>query len=45
MNQSMVTELEELDKRKKKLQELLTLEEQKSASLREKLNLAVRKGK
>ncbi|CAO2820425.1 unnamed protein product [Amaranthus hypochondriacus] len=44
-NQSMVTELEELDKRKKELQELLTLEEQKSASLREKLNLAVRKGK
>ncbi|XP_057540848.1 trans-Golgi network-localized SYP41-interacting protein 1 isoform X3 [Amaranthus tricolor] len=43
--QSMVTELEELDKRKKELQELLTLEEQKSASLREKLNLAVRKGK
>lgn len=44
-NQSMVTELEELDKRKEQLQVLLNQEEQKSASLREKLNLAVRKGK
>ncbi|XP_021762130.1 golgin subfamily A member 4-like isoform X2 [Chenopodium quinoa] len=44
-NQSVVSELEEVDKRQKELLELVNQEEQKSASLREKLNLAVRKGK
>lgn len=44
-NQSLVTEVEELDSKRKELQELLNHEEQKSASLREKLNIAVKKGK
>ncbi|XP_021755577.1 golgin subfamily A member 4-like isoform X2 [Chenopodium quinoa] len=44
-NQSVVSELEEVNKRQKELVELVNQEEQKSASLREKLNLAVRKGK
>ncbi|XP_074296166.1 uncharacterized protein LOC141623914 isoform X2 [Silene latifolia] len=43
--QSMAIKLETLDNNKDELQELLNQEEQKSASLREKLNLAVRKGK
>ncbi|XP_027082077.2 uncharacterized protein [Coffea arabica] len=44
-NQNLVTEVEELDAKRKELQELLNHEEQKSASLREKLNIAVKKGK
>ncbi|XP_055819927.1 trans-Golgi network-localized SYP41-interacting protein 1 isoform X2 [Solanum dulcamara] len=44
-NQSLVRELEELGIRNKELQDLLNQEEQKSSSLREKLNVAVRKGK
>ncbi|KAL0891372.1 hypothetical protein Bca101_015355 [Brassica carinata] len=43
--QSLVTENEALDKKIIELQELLKQEEQKSASVREKLNVAVRKGK
>lgn len=43
--QSLILEVEALDKKREELQELLTQEEQKSASLREKLNVAVRKGK
>ncbi|XP_009630989.1 trans-Golgi network-localized SYP41-interacting protein 1 isoform X2 [Nicotiana tomentosiformis] len=44
-NQSLVRELEELGIKNKELQDLLSQEEQKSSSLREKLNVAVRKGK
>ncbi|KAI3468410.1 hypothetical protein Pfo_025073 [Paulownia fortunei] len=44
-NQSLLHEAEELEIKKKELQGLLNQEEQKSASLREKLNVAVRKGK
>lgn len=44
-NQSLVCEVEALDAKNKELQELLNHEEQKSASLREKLNIAVKKGK
>lgn len=44
-NQSLVRELEELGIRNKELQHLLNQEEQKSSSVREKLNVAVRKGK
>lgn len=44
-NQSLLHRLEELELKKKELEELLNHEEQKSASLREKLNVAVRKGK
>ncbi|KAL1552595.1 golgin subfamily B member 1-like isoform X2 [Salvia divinorum] len=44
-NQSLVCELEGLEIKKKELEELLNQEERKSASLREKLNVAVRKGK
>ncbi|XP_047965693.1 trans-Golgi network-localized SYP41-interacting protein 1 [Salvia hispanica] len=44
-NQSLVRELQELEVKKKELEELLSQEERKSASLREKLNIAVRKGK
>lgn len=44
-NQSLLQRLEELELKKKELEELLNHEEQKSASLREKLNVAVRKGK
>ncbi|CAH8387483.1 unnamed protein product [Eruca vesicaria subsp. sativa] len=43
--QSLVAENEALDKKIIELQELLKQEEQKSASAREKLNVAVRKGK
>ncbi|KAL5850053.1 hypothetical protein ACOSQ4_008066 [Xanthoceras sorbifolium] len=43
--QSLICEVEALDKKREELQELLIQEEQKSASLREKLNVAVRKGK
>ncbi|XP_018461112.1 uncharacterized protein LOC108832114 isoform X4 [Raphanus sativus] len=43
--QSLVAENEALDKKVIELQELLKQEEQKSASVREKLNVAVRKGK
>ncbi|KAK4435693.1 hypothetical protein Salat_0732800 [Sesamum alatum] len=44
-NQSLLREVEELEIKKKELQDLLNQEEQKSASLREKLNLAVTKGR
>lgn len=44
-NQSLVRELEELCIRNKELRDLHSQEEQKSSSLREKLNVAVRKGK
>ncbi|KAK3031552.1 hypothetical protein RJ639_035465 [Escallonia herrerae] len=44
-NQSLVREIEALDTQRQKLQGLLNQEQQKSASVREKLNLAVRKGK
>lgn len=44
-NQSLVRELEDLGVKNKELQDLLSQEEQKSSSLREKLNVAVRKGK
>ncbi|XP_010447514.1 PREDICTED: nucleoporin nup211-like isoform X2 [Camelina sativa] len=43
--QSLVAENEALDKKIVELQEFLKEEEQKSASAREKLNVAVRKGK
>ncbi|KQJ93309.1 golgin subfamily A member 4 [Brachypodium distachyon] len=43
--QSLVLELESIGKLRDDLQEKLNQEEQKSASLREKLNIAVRKGK
>ncbi|XP_057958272.1 trans-Golgi network-localized SYP41-interacting protein 1 isoform X2 [Malania oleifera] len=42
---SLICEIEVLGKKKVELQELLAQEEQKSASVREKLNVAVRKGK
>lgn len=44
-NQSLLHELEEQKLKKKELEELFNQEEHKSASLREKLNVAVRKGK
>lgn len=44
-NQSLLREVEELERKKKELEYLLNQEEHKSASLREKLNVAVRKGK
>ncbi|KAL6524236.1 hypothetical protein OROMI_031331 [Orobanche minor] len=44
-NQSLLQKVEELETKKKESQDLLNQEEQKSASLREKLNMAVRKGK
>ncbi|AQK68540.1 hypothetical protein ZEAMMB73_Zm00001d015272 [Zea mays] len=43
--QSLVLELESVGKQRDNLQERLNQEEQKCASLREKLNVAVRKGK
>lgn len=43
--QSLLSEIEVLGKKSEELQELLYQEEQKSASVREKLNVAVRKGK
>ncbi|KAG7037567.1 hypothetical protein SDJN02_01195 [Cucurbita argyrosperma subsp. argyrosperma] len=45
MHESLVVKAESLDRKKDELQELLHLEEQKSTSIREKLNVAVRKGK
>ncbi|KAK7260772.1 hypothetical protein RIF29_27069 [Crotalaria pallida] len=42
---SLSGEVEALSKRNEELQQLLNQEEQRSASVREKLNLAVRKGK
>ncbi|XP_073131000.1 uncharacterized protein [Henckelia pumila] len=44
-NHSLLQEVEELQSNKNELRELLNQEEHKSASLREKLNVAVRKGK
>ncbi|KAL7122389.1 hypothetical protein ACP275_01G043300 [Erythranthe tilingii] len=44
-SQSLLREVEELEIKKKELQDLLIQEEHKTASLREKLNVAVRKGK
>uniref|UniRef100_A0A2P2JQV5 Uncharacterized protein n=1 Tax=Rhizophora mucronata TaxID=61149 RepID=A0A2P2JQV5_RHIMU len=43
--QLLTCEIETLNKKRLELQELLSQEEQKSASAREKLNVAVRKGK
>ncbi|KAK6927719.1 hypothetical protein RJ641_006310 [Dillenia turbinata] len=43
--QNLVSEIEVTNKRTEELQELLNQEEQKSTSVREKLNVAVRKGK
>ncbi|XP_048227937.1 trans-Golgi network-localized SYP41-interacting protein 1 isoform X4 [Ricinus communis] len=43
--QSLVCAVEALERQRVELQELLSQEEQKSTSLREKLNVAVRKGK
>ncbi|KAK2661353.1 hypothetical protein Ddye_007886 [Dipteronia dyeriana] len=43
--QSLIFEVDALDRKREELQEQLIQEEQKSASLREKLNVAVRKGK
>ncbi|XP_065849112.1 trans-Golgi network-localized SYP41-interacting protein 1 isoform X2 [Euphorbia lathyris] len=43
--QTLVREIEALERKAVEFQELLQQEEQKSASLREKLNVAVRKGK
>ncbi|XP_022936026.1 major antigen-like isoform X1 [Cucurbita moschata] len=45
MHEYLVVKVESIDKKKDELQELLNLEEQKSTSIREKLNVAVRKGK
>ncbi|XP_022981180.1 centrosome-associated protein CEP250-like isoform X3 [Cucurbita maxima] len=45
MHESLVVKVESLDRKKDELQELLHLEEQKLTSIREKLNVAVRKGK
>ncbi|XP_039052537.1 sporulation-specific protein 15-like [Hibiscus syriacus] len=44
-HQSLLLEVQTLETKRQELQELLNQEEQKSASLREKLNVAVRKGK
>ncbi|XP_057468024.1 trans-Golgi network-localized SYP41-interacting protein 1 [Actinidia eriantha] len=44
-NQSLTLEVESLVMKRQELQELLSQEEQKSVSVREKLNVAVRKGK
>lgn len=44
-NESLIHELERLEAEKVELRELLKQEEQKTASVREKLNMAVRKGK
>ncbi|KAK8980379.1 hypothetical protein V6N11_061588 [Hibiscus sabdariffa] len=44
-HQSLLHEVQALERKREELQELLSQEEQKSASLREKLNVAVRKGK
>ncbi|XP_058203627.1 trans-Golgi network-localized SYP41-interacting protein 1 isoform X3 [Rhododendron vialii] len=44
-NQSLTHEVEALNLKSQEMQDLLSQEEQKSASVREKLNVAVRKGK
>ncbi|XWS70558.1 hypothetical protein CRYUN_Cryun03dG0057800 [Craigia yunnanensis] len=44
-HQSLLDEVQALERKREELQELLNQEEQKSASVREKLNVAVRKGK
>lgn len=44
-NQSLTHEVEALNLKRQEMQDLLSQEEQKSASAREKLNVAVRKGK
>ncbi|XP_039018214.1 early endosome antigen 1-like [Hibiscus syriacus] len=44
-HQSLLLEVQAVETKRQELQELLNQEEQKSASLREKLNVAVRKGK
>ncbi|KAK6237119.1 hypothetical protein QQP08_026710 [Theobroma cacao] len=44
-HQSLLHEVQELGRKREELQDLLNQEEQKSASVREKLNVAVRKGK
>lgn len=44
-HQSLLHEVQALERKREELQELLNQEEQKSASVREKLNVAVRKGK
>ncbi|XWS26113.1 hypothetical protein CRYUN_Cryun26dG0002900 [Craigia yunnanensis] len=44
-HQSLLHEVQVFERKREELQELLNQEEQKSASLREKLNVAVRKGK
>ncbi|KAF7126997.1 hypothetical protein RHSIM_Rhsim11G0005000 [Rhododendron simsii] len=44
-NQSLTHEVEALNLKRQEMQDLLSQEEQKSASVREKLNVAVRKGK
>ncbi|XVF48197.1 hypothetical protein PTKIN_Ptkin03bG0171100 [Pterospermum kingtungense] len=44
-HQSLLNEVQALERKREELQELLNQEEQKSASVREKLNVAVRKGK
>ncbi|XWS72817.1 hypothetical protein CRYUN_Cryun02cG0072900 [Craigia yunnanensis] len=44
-HQSLFHEFQALERKREELQELLNQEEQKSASVREKLNVAVRKGK
>ncbi|CAI0376415.1 unnamed protein product, partial [Linum tenue] len=43
--ESLISEVEALDKKRMELQDLLTQEEQKCVSAKEKLNIAVRKGK
>ncbi|GLT58296.1 hypothetical protein SLA2020_311990 [Shorea laevis] len=43
--QSLLSDVQAINKKREELQELLNQEEQKSVSLREKLNIAVRKGK
>ncbi|GMI92417.1 hypothetical protein like AT4G31570 [Hibiscus trionum] len=44
-HQSLLHEVQALERKREELQQLLNQEEQKSTSLREKLNVAVRKGK
>ncbi|KAK8487148.1 hypothetical protein V6N11_013680 [Hibiscus sabdariffa] len=44
-HQSLLHEVQALERKREELQELVNQEEQRSASLREKLNVAVRKGK
>ncbi|CAA0831932.1 Unknown protein [Striga hermonthica] len=44
-NQSLLHKIEEMERKEKDMQDLLNQEEQKSTTFREKLNVAVRKGK